>query len=310
MRQRAAWILIPMMAACAAESVPEAATIELGAPVRERVASLSDTVPPFFQFLFDAVVWKDSLAIADMSDASVHLLPRNLEGGRSIGTRGEGPTEFGSPQSVAALGDTLVVFDRANARIAWVGPSGQVADSRQLMIPSIEPGFAPLGSRGILYPSADPALYAEASTAGERLDPIRRPTESTSSQPLPSTTLVPHESGPVVVDMLTAEVIFVGVDAGSPLTPPVDLFTQLEARVAEFPPEAVPTLILRAGEAPQGVVVWFPFDIGTVGAIVSPEGEWQLLTSQTPIEYPLGVLVWDDELILLHQDGVRAYSLQ
>jgi len=310
MKHLVAWMLISMIAACAPDPSPAPTAIELGAPVRERLASVMDTAPPFFQLLSHATVWKDSLAVADMRDASVHLLPRDFEGGRSIGTRGEGPTEFKSPQALAALGDTLVVFDRGNARVVWVGPDGRVGDSRPLQIPGIEPGFVALESRGILHASADPALYAEASTEGEPVDPIHREGESSSTQPASLVTLVPHETGPVVIDTENAEIVFAGVDPAVRTSPPQDLLERLEARIAEFPPEFVPALIIQAGEAPQGVVVWFPFETGTVGALVSPDGQWQLLTSQVPIDYPLGLLVWDDDLIHVGRDGIRAYALQ
>lgn len=264
-------------------------------------------------------VWRDSLAVADMRGSQVVVLPRSLDGGRSFGRKGEGPSELASPQGVAAAGDRLAVFDRGNGRITWLEPDGRATGSRDRMIPSIPAvSFVALDGDRVLMPAASPDYYAAIDGPTGPREVLRRPDglEPLDDSPFTSNMVVASTGRTFMVD---AENGVVGRVDGSELVDvdslPPALRESAEATVAEIAaPERRVTPIFAAGPAPDGIVVWLIGKNDPAGAIWTTSGEWiPIRLSPTVFEsfptYPSDVLVWSEELFVLTGEGIRVYRL-
>jgi hypothetical protein len=148
---------------------------------------------------------------------------------------------------------------------------------------------------------------------------VRREAGLASGQmPVSVNMLVPSRVGPVVVDAENAIVVFTNGETESPIHLPLSVGQMVAQRVAELRDlagERVVTPVVAAGPAPVGILIWLignPSEI--VAGIVDPSGSWTLLANRTGTdELPRivqDVLLWDDELFVLAEDGIRVYEVQ
>ncbi|HUE97043.1 MAG TPA: hypothetical protein VMN39_10305 [Longimicrobiaceae bacterium] len=294
---------------------------------RARLASAADIGGVFLEFPAAMARWKDSLVIVDMLGSQIVVLPRSLEGGRAFGREGAGPGELRSPQGVAVHDESLAVFDRANARVTWYDASGELRGARGVMIASLKPKFVALEGMGLLLPAASADHYTlvdlpegAAEAGGMAAGPLLpRPAGAAPSGEMPITSnMVVRSSGEVyVVDAENGLVI-----RGDPEALAVDsLPPRIHASVTRVvdsltagAPERVVTPIIAAGEAPGGVLVWFAGPGENWGAILDSAGSWTEVRVEPHLRAefppnPADVFIWDDELFVLTQDGVRVFGL-
>ncbi len=315
-------VLVGGLLACAERELPQRGEgIEILELVRSRTASLSDTAGPFFQNLRSMAPWKDSLAVVDMEGPVVIVLPWSLEGGREFGSSGQGPGELRRPQGVAVVGDTLVVFDRGNARLTWFDPDGEFLYSRQLMILGIFPSFHPRSGGVIVVPSGMPSHYALIDSAGAQVPilPRQEEGEPATDSPITSNLVVSTAEGFAVVDTENGRVVYEGSFGESiSFSIPAELRAGIDQRLdslrAQDPArERVLNPIFAAGEAPGGVLVWFTARGNPAGAVVDRAGAWRAITAREGLEElpanPFGVLLREQELFLLTSDGVRVFRV-
>lgn len=315
--------IIPLVAmavglASCADSGPESSAAEalrLGDPLYQRLTGIHDAEAPWVEMPYALALWRDSIAVADVQAARIHLLAPTLDGGRSFGVEGEGPGEIQRPGRLHPRGDTLVVYDLAG-RLTWFDPRGEASHLLTLFIPSANPGFAVEAERRVWHPIRDDDWYVRVVAGTDSAVAIPRDAGLAHANPMPGTTMssvVPHASGPILVDFDHARVIFTGVDETRATRPPPALLEQLLARAAELTdlPDRWATPILHAGPATDGVVVWFPLDTGPIAALVTPDGRWTPIlpgTGERP-GYPSSILMVNDRLYVGSSDGIRAYPL-
>lgn len=320
---RAAGLLLGLVAvgACGGADAPERPdaptsdeALVIGEILHARLAGIDDTEGLWIQNPTSFALWRDSIAVADGGAARIHLLSPDLSGGRSFGATGEGPGELLRPARLQAVDDTLVVYDRAG-RVTWFTASGTAVHQQSLLIGSMNPGFVAGPNREVWYPVREPEWYARVVRDGVATPAIPRDSTLVHSGPLGvANALVPHASGPIAVDMENALVIF--SNRGEPVTvsPPPEVYTRLRARADELtsPPERWANPFIGVGRASDGVVVWFPFESGEVGAIVTVDGSWTPIrtgTTEVPA-YAEAILVVGGRLYLGSSDGVRIYRLE
>lgn len=75
----------------------------------------------------------DRLVIGD--GTRLHIVPVSGGAAVSVGQEGGGPGDFASINLVGALGDTLIVFDRRNSRIAYYSSAGEFLHTARLTMP-------------------------------------------------------------------------------------------------------------------------------------------------------------------------------
>jgi hypothetical protein len=256
-----------------------------------------------------------------MRGSKVVVVPWSLDEGRAFGIEGEGPGEMRVPQGLAAIADTLVVFDRSNARLSWYGPNREFLYSRQLMVQSIKPTFWPMPGGQVLVPSPSETHYAVIDSAGVQAPVIPRPDGARpgSEMPITSNLLVSTRAGPAIVDVENG---IVGFQSGAEdprfTSIPPDIRAAIERRLdslrAQDPAgERSVTPIVSAGEAPGGVVVWFVGEGDPAGAVVDMDGGWQAIRVSPDMESlpanPLDVLLREQEIFLLTSEGLRVYRV-
>lgn len=315
--ERSLTLLVCLLAGCtdAAPESSDTGALALGEAVHERLAGIDDLGAPWVEVPSALAEWRDSIVVADPWAGRIHMLSRSLEGGRSFGVEGEGPGELQRPSGVHPLGDTLAVYDAAHRRITWFDAAGAGGFQTQVFIQSLNPGFSIGADREVWYPVLDSTWYALAARGDNSRPVIARPmgldhgaSLSTGSQ------IVPHASGPILIDFRHPRVIFAGSEHDISTTPPPGVLEQLVARAAELsaPPEQIAFPIFKAGPATDGVVLWFPFESGVVGAVVTTDGRWTMIHAEAGqvTEYPSSILLVDRLLYVATSDGIRAFPLE
>jgi hypothetical protein len=305
-----------VLAGCADGAVDsEVRTIVIGELLREKIASLADTSPPYFSFALGMSIWKDSIAVADVRADAIHVLPLSLEGGRSFGRDGEGPGELGRVFALEAQHDTLFVYDRENARVSKFIDEGVFVGQQPLTIGTSRATFVVDSESVLSYPATDSEYFVErVSGAGVELL-VPRPPEQPPHQRGRFEAVENHSSGLVVVDTNNLRVLFAGRDDARWLAPPEALEQSLKARVRELEasdPSLIGFPVLATGPTSEGVLLWFPVETGTVASVVTPEGEWIEMIAEQPVAemaYPMDLLVHEGRLYLLFVDGIRVFAL-
>lgn len=331
--KRRAWLLVGILAlgALGCERADlDLSILQVQELKRARLASAADTGGVFLEFPAAMARWKDSLVIVDMLGSQVVVLPRTLEGGRAFGREGAGPGELRRPQSVAVHDEGLVVFDRANARVTWYDASGELRGARAMMIASLNPEFVALDDMGLLLPAASADHYTvvdlpegavEAGDAGMAAGPwLARPAGAAPSGEMPITSnMVVRSSGEVyVVDAENGLVIRGDREAFAVDSLPPRIHASVSRVVDSLKaaaPERQVTPIIAAGEAPDGVLVWFAGPGKNRGAILDSSGSWTEVRVEPHLRAefppnPADVFIWEDELFVLTEDGVRVYGLR
>lgn len=320
----AAALAATLLACGAPDAAPTSDAVQVTALLRSRLAASTDTIGPYFVAPFVMTRWKDSIVVADLRTNRLAVLPRSLEGGRSMGSPGEGPGELRRPQGLTTLGDTLVVFERGNGRVAWFGPAGEFLDVRTLFIPSLKPSFAALEGRRIVYPTGSADSYAAVDSAGTPTPWLERPegADPLDAMPVTSNEVIRSAGQTWLVDMENGLVARRGSD-GHTMVDSLPAATLAAARHAVDSlaagydeGEVRITPIVAAGPAPDGIVVWLIGSTDPAGAILRPSGEWTPIRLSGALQFagafpgnPGDVFIWDDELFVLATDGLRVYEL-
>lgn len=91
-----------------------------------RIGSVDDPVLGFSQIRRVAVSGSGNAYVLDGLSREIRVFGAQGERIMVLGGPGEGPGEFGSPNLIGLLGDTLWVTDPSRRRMTWFGPDGEV----------------------------------------------------------------------------------------------------------------------------------------------------------------------------------------
>jgi hypothetical protein len=120
----------------------------------------------------DVVVFGSELFVAQPREGLIRRFSTSGDLVGVMGTKGQGPGEFGDIHEVVLVDSVLRVLDRANQRITDMGLGGGVVKTR--MIPYPQDRY-PIIFRGFAYPTASAAVVIAATTPVHETSPPTLP---------------------------------------------------------------------------------------------------------------------------------------
>ena len=137
-------------------------------PAALAIIGKGDTTVDLSRVTSEVLVLRDG-SIAFFADGSVQIVAPDGSRRQRIGRNGSGPQEFRRADIARGRGDTILVTDEGNSRIAWVVPAKGVVRTRALVLNRPGHSFGPIAQFG-----HDTLIMGIASYAPQFTQPGKR----------------------------------------------------------------------------------------------------------------------------------------